>query len=84
MKLSMKSHIILGSILGFLVGAGFSLADQCTWATAVWRACVAALVAAILTRWWSRIFLQSLGDAIRQRRQASSNPPAKTKPVIKT
>jgi hypothetical protein len=80
----MKSHIILGSILGFLVGAGFSLADQCTWATALWRACVAALVAAILTRWWSKIFLQSLGDAIRQRRQASSNPPAKPKPLIKT
>jgi len=25
-----------------------------------------------------------LGDAIRQRRQASSNPPAKAKPLIKT
>jgi Na+-driven multidrug efflux pump len=80
----MKSHIILGSILGFLVGAGFSLVQQCSWSTALWRACVAALIVAILTRWWSRIWLQSLGDAIRQRRQAAANPPAKAKPVIKT
>lgn len=80
----MKSHIILGSILGFLVGAGFSLAEQCTWATAFWRACVAAWVIAVLTRWWSLVWLQSLGDSIRQRRQASSNPPAKGKPLIKT
>jgi len=80
----MKSHTILGSILGFLVGAGFSLAEQCSWSTAFWRACVAALIVAVLTRWWSRIWLQSLGDAIRQRRHASSNPPAKTKPVVKS
>jgi hypothetical protein len=80
----MKSHIILGSITGFLVGAGFSLADDCSWSVALWRACVAALVIAMLTRWWSRIWLQSLGDAIRQRRHAAANPPPKTKPVTKT
>ena len=79
----MKSHIILGSMIGFLVGAGFSLAEQCTWATALWRACVAALAVAVLTRWWSRIWLQSLGEAIRQRRHAASNPAAKGKPPIK-
>jgi hypothetical protein len=80
----MKSHIILGSILGFLLGAGVSLAEQCSWPTALWRACVAALLLAMLTRWWSRIWLQSLNDAIRQRRHAAANPPAKTKPVVKT
>jgi hypothetical protein len=82
----MKSHIILGSIAGFLVGAGFSLADDCSWPVALWRACVAALIIGFLTRWWSRIWLESLGDAIRQRRHAAANPPVanKTKPVMKT
>jgi hypothetical protein len=80
----MKSHTILGSIVGFVVGAGFSLADDCSGPIALWRACVAALVVALLTRWWSRIWLQSLGEAIRQRRHASSNSPAKTKPAAKT
>jgi Na+-driven multidrug efflux pump len=76
--------MILGAILGFLVGAGFSLAQQCAWSTAFWRACVASVVVALLTRWWSRIWLQSLGESIRQRRQASSNPPTKIKSLTKT
>lgn len=80
----MKSHVILGSIAGFLVGAGFSLAENCSSSVALGRACIAALVIAVLTRWWSRIWLESLGDAIRQRRHAAANPPAKPKPVTKT
>ncbi len=80
----MKSHMILGSILGFLVGAGFSLAGECAWSTVFWRACVASMLVALLARWWSRVWLQSLGDAIRQRRQAGANPPSKGKPLIKT
>jgi hypothetical protein len=80
----MKSFMIFGAIVGFLVGAGFSLADDCPWPTALWRACAAALVLAIFTRWWSRVWLQSLRDAVNQRRHARSNPPAKPKPVVKT
>jgi hypothetical protein len=80
----MKSYIILGSIIGFLIGAGFSLADGCSWSTALWRACAGALVMAILTRWWSRVWLQSLREAVKQRRAAPANPSAKTKPTVKT
>ncbi len=80
----MKSHMILGAVIGFLVGAGFSLAQQCSWATALCRGCVAALVAALLARWWSRVWIQSLGEAIRQKRQAPSNVGVKNKALIKT
>ena len=80
----MKAHMILGAILGFLVGAGFSLAEECSWSTVFWRACVASMLVALLARWWSRVWLQSLGEAIRQRRQASANPATKVKPLIKT
>jgi hypothetical protein len=80
----MKSFMIFGAIVGFLIGGGFSVADDCSWPTALWRACAAALALAIITRWWSRVWLQSLRDAINQRRYARANPPPKTKPVVKT
>ena len=79
----MKSFMILGSIIGFLIGAGFSLADDCPWPTALWRACAAALVAAVIARWWSNILFQNLRAAIKQRRYAQMNPPVKNKPVVK-
>jgi len=80
----MKSFMIFGALVGFLIGAGVSLAGDCAWPTVLWRACVAALILGIITRWWSRVWLESLRDAVRQRRYARSNPPAKTKSVVKT
>ena len=79
----MKSFMILGAIIGFVIGAGFSLADDCPWPTALWRACAAALAAAVLTRWWSRIWFQSFRDAVKQRRYANANVPAKNKSAVK-
>jgi len=79
----MKSFMIFGAIVGFLIGGGFSLAEDCSWPTALWRACVAALVLATVTRWWSRVWLQSLRDTINQHRYARSNLP-KPKPAVKS
>lgn len=79
----MKSHMILGALIGFLIGAGFSLAEGCAWATAFWRGCVAAMLVAWIARWWSRVWLNSLGDALRQRRQAAAHPLPKGKPITK-
>jgi len=70
----MKSYMIFGAIVGFLTGAGVSLADACPWSTVLWRACAAALFLGLLTRWWSRVWLQSLRDAVHQRRYAHSRP----------
>ena len=77
----MKALIVLGAIIGFLTGAAFGLAGESPWPTALWRACVAALAAALLTRWWSRVWMQSLRDSLDQRhrpRHSSPKPAAKT------
>jgi hypothetical protein len=79
----MKSFMILGSLVGFLIGGGFSLADGCPWPTALWRAAVAALLVALLARWWCRVWFQGLREAVEQRRQASLTPPVHSKPSAK-
>jgi hypothetical protein len=63
----MKSYMIFGAIVGFLIGIGFSLNGNCSWSTAFWRGCAVALAAGVLTRWWGRVWLESLRDAHRER-----------------
>ena len=77
----MNELIVLGAIVGFLMGAGFGLAGDGSWPTALWRACATALAAAILTRWWSRIWMQSLRDSLEQRHHPR---PSNVKPAVKT
>jgi uncharacterized membrane protein YeiB len=76
----MKALVILGAVIGFLIGSGFGLASQSPWPTALWRACAVALMAAVLTRWWSRIWMQGLREALEQRRAARPAPSIVEKP----
>lgn len=75
----MKSLMVLGAILGFLVGAGFGLAGRTEWPAALWNACAAALATGLLMRWWGRVWMKSLQHALEQRRAAAkvSRPGAK-------
>lgn len=66
----MKSMMILGAITGFVLGAGSSMAGDCTSSTVFWHASVTALVGGILARWCSRIWLTGLADALEQQRRA--------------
>ena len=79
----MKALMILGSIVGFLIGTGFGLAARSSWPTSLWRACAAALVAAILARWWGRIWLDGLRDSLQQRPHARPSLPSSAKPAAK-
>ena len=79
----MKSLMILGSLVGFVTGAGFSLNGGCPWSIALWRASAAALMVALLARWWGRVWLQGLQGAKEQRLQASRVPAVNPKPVAK-
>ena len=75
--MNMKALMILGSLVGFLVGTGFGLASSSPWPSAFWRACVAALAAGFLTRWWGRVWLSGLRDSLEKRHSQNSNPEAK-------
>ena len=79
----MKAFMILGAIIGFLIGSGLSLADECSLSTVLWRGCASALAVAILARWWSGIWFHNLRMAVKQRRQAALSIPVKAKPAIK-
>ncbi len=79
----MKALMIFGSVVGFLVAAGCGMANGSSWPNMVWHACVAALIAAILTRWWGRVMFTGLNDALEQRRHASRNPAPETKSAVK-
>ena len=79
----MKALIILGALVGFLIGSSFGLAGHGPWPETLWRACAAALVAAVLTRWWSRVWLNGLRDALAQRRQSRTAASLNSKPTVK-
>jgi hypothetical protein len=77
----MKAFVVLGSIVGFLTGATFGMAGNSPLSTALWRACAGALAAAILTRWWSRVWVDSLRDSLERRENPS---PTNNKPAAKS
>ena len=80
----MKALMILGALVGFLIGSSCGVTGQSSWATALWRACAAALVAAVLTRWWGRVWMQSLKDSLDQRRYPRPAVTTTAKPLSKT
>ena len=75
--------MILGAIVGFLIGAGFGLAGGSPWPTVLWHAGAAALVAAVLARWWSRVWLTNLNDALHNHRPSRASASADTKSALK-
>ena len=73
---------ILGGLMGFVVSMGFGLIQEGSWPTLLGRACVAALIAAGLLRWWSQLWSQQLQEASRQRQEQTrlvAEPSTETK-----
>lgn len=67
----MKFIMVLGGLIGFGIGAGFSWAQGSPWPSAVWRSAATALLGGLLLRWWGRLWIQCLQDAQKARRTAS-------------
>jgi hypothetical protein len=71
----MKPLMILGALVGFLIGTVFGFTGRSAWPTALWRGSVAALGAAILTRWWVVVWIQGLQESLSQRRNSEPTAP---------
>jgi hypothetical protein len=59
------------------------MANGSSWPNILWHACAAALVTAMLTRWWGRVWFSGLNDSREQRRHAIKNPVSETKSAAK-
>jgi hypothetical protein len=68
----MKALMILGAVIGFSIGIAFGVTGHSPWPASLWRASVTALGAALLTRWWGRVWMQGLQEALEQRRNDQS------------
>jgi len=75
--------MIFGSVVGFSIAVGCGMAKGNSWPIILWHASAAALVAAVLTRWWSHVWFTGLRDAIEQRRHVRRTPAPETKPAAK-
>lgn len=80
----MKLFMITGGWLGFSLAAGLSLAQGCSWPSLLLRACVAALVAGMLFRWWGRIWIHGLHQAQAERLAAEENENSTTSTQAKS
>ena len=79
----MKAMMILGAVVGFLLGAGSSLAGGCMSSTTFWHASVTALVGGVLARWWGQMWFTGLADALEQQRRARAQAAAESKKPAK-
>lgn len=64
----MKLIMVLGGLIGFAIGFGFSWAQGSAWPTVLWRAAAMALLAGLLLRWWGRLWVRCLRDAYQEKR----------------
>jgi hypothetical protein len=64
----MKLMILVGAIVGFLIGMTFGWAQQSPWPSVLWRGAVAAYAAAVLMRWWGRVWVKSIQQVNEQRK----------------
>ena len=66
----MKFIMVLGGLIGFSIGAGFSWAEGSPWPSALWRSAATALLGGLLLRWWGRLWVQCLRDSLAARKTA--------------
>ena len=68
----MKSLLLVGGLLGWGVGMGFSLLQGNSWPAGFWHGCLAAYLTALLLRWWGRAWRKSLAQSLQEREEAEN------------
>jgi hypothetical protein len=63
----MRSLLLLGGLLGFVIGLAFSWAQQSPWPSCLWHACAAAYLAGFVLRWWGHAWRKSLEQSFLER-----------------
>jgi len=71
----MKTLMIIGGSIGFLMGIGLGMGRSNDWATILVRASVAACVAGTLFKWWAKVWLKSIRD-VQEARLSDFDAPA--------
>ena len=66
----MKSLLLVGGALGWVVGMGFSYSRGNAWPACFWHGCLAAYLTALLMRWWGRAWRKSLEQSLQEREKA--------------
>jgi hypothetical protein len=66
----MKSLLLIGGLLGWGAGMGFSYLQGNSWPACFWHGCLAAYFAALLMRWWGRAWRKSLEQSLQERELA--------------
>jgi hypothetical protein len=70
----MKSLLLLGGLLGFLIGLGLSWAQQSPWPSCLWHACVAAYLSGLVLKWWGNSWRRGLEQAFEERQNMPPRP----------
>ncbi|HEY3861210.1 MAG TPA: hypothetical protein VGO59_04915 [Verrucomicrobiae bacterium] len=68
----MKSLLLVGGALGWVLGMGASYSRGNAWPACLWHGCLAAYLSALLMRWWGRSWRQSLAQSLQEREQSES------------
>jgi hypothetical protein len=76
----MKLLLLLGGVLGFGIGLGFSQVQENSWTFSLWQASLAALAGGWLMGWWGRAWQKNLKAAVLERENNST--PATSAPSI--
>ena len=77
----MKALLLIGGLLGFGIGLVFSWAQESSWPTSLWHACLAAYLTSLLFRWWGRAWRKNLEAALQERQSMAT--PAAPSPLLK-